>query len=42
MNRSEVNCFNKLYDRHLKILRLQGKTQKTIDAYSRAIRQVRD
>jgi site-specific recombinase XerD len=42
MNTSEVNRFNELYERHLKTLRLQGKAQKTIDAYSRAIRRVRD
>ncbi|RAL99876.1 recombinase, partial [Desulfobacter hydrogenophilus] len=42
MNTSEVNRFNELYERHLKTLKLQGKAQKTIDAYSRAIRRVRD
>ena len=42
MNESEVNRFNKLYERHLKNLKLQGKSEKTIDAYSRAIRRVRD
>lgn len=42
MNQTEVNRFNKLYDRHQRTLNLQGKAQKTIDAYSRAIRRVRD
>ncbi len=42
MKTSEVNRFNKLYKYHLKTLRLQGKARKSIDAYSRAIRRVRD
>ena len=40
MNPNEVNRFNKLYQCHLRLLKLQGKSQKTIDAYSRAIRRV--
>ena len=42
MEKAEVNRFNKLYQRHLGLLKLQGKSQKTIDAYSRSIRRVRD
>jgi integrase/recombinase XerD len=42
MKKSEVNRFNKLYEQHLRSLKLQGKAKKTIDAYSRAIRRVRD
>jgi len=42
MNQTEVNRFNNLYDRHQKTLKLQGKAMKTIDAYSRAIRRIRD
>jgi integrase/recombinase XerD len=42
MKKSEVNRFNKLYEHHLRSLKLQGKAKKTIDAYSRAIRRVRD
>jgi integrase len=42
MKKSETNRFNKLYQRHLNMLKLQGKSQKTIDAYSRAVRRVRD
>jgi integrase len=42
MEKSEVNRFNKLYEHHLRSLKLQGKAQKTIEAYSRAIRRVRD
>jgi len=42
MNDSEVKRFNKLYQRHLELLKLQGKSQKTIDVYSRAVRRIRD
>ncbi len=42
MDRSETNRFDKLYQRHLTLLKLQGKAQKTIDAYSRAVRRIRD
>ena len=42
MNESETKRFNTLYKRHQKTLKLQGKAEKTIDAYSRAIRRVRD
>lgn len=42
MNESETKRFNTLYKRHQKTLKLQGKADKTIDAYSRAIRRVRD
>ncbi|EFK07515.1 conserved domain protein [delta proteobacterium NaphS2] len=42
MKQSEANRFNTLYDHHQKTLKLQGKAKKTIDAYSRAIRRVRD
>ncbi len=40
MNHAEVNRFDRLYQRHLDLLKLQGKSQKTIDAYSRAIRRI--
>ena len=42
MNQPEVNCFNKLYNRHQKMLKLQGKAWKTIDTYFLAVRRVRD
>jgi len=42
MTPAEVNRFNKLYERHLRLLKLQGKSEKTIDAYSRAVRRIRD
>ena len=42
MKQTEVNRFKKRYQRHLRLLKLQGKAQKTIDAYSRAVRRVSD
>jgi integrase len=42
MDKSEVNRFNKLYARHQKSLMLQGKAKKTIDAYSRAVRRIKE
>ncbi|GAB6147273.1 tyrosine-type recombinase/integrase [Desulfocicer niacini] len=41
MKQSEANRFNKLYARHQKTLKLQGKAAKTIDAYSWAVRRTR-
>jgi len=40
MKKSEKAHFDSLYQRHLKLLKLQGKSLKTIDAYSRAIRRL--
>jgi len=40
MNPTEAKRFNELYQRHLRLLKLQGKSQKTIDAYSRAVRRI--
>jgi hypothetical protein len=40
MKSAEVKRFDTLYQRHLKLLKLQGKALKTIDAYSRAARRV--
>ena len=42
MKSSEVNRFAALYERHLKLLKLQGKSKSTIDAYSRAVRRIKD
>ena len=42
MKKAETNRFNKLYQRHLRLLKLQGKSQKTIDAYARAVRRIRE
>ena len=40
MKQKETNRFNELYQRHLRLLKLQGKSKKTIDAYSRAVRRI--
>ena len=40
MKKSEKNRFNQLYQWHLRLLKLQGKSPKTIDAYSRAVRRI--
>ena len=40
MNQAEMNRFNELYQSHLRLLKLQGKSQKIIDAYSRAVRRI--
>jgi integrase/recombinase XerD len=40
MNKKESRRFNELYRRHQRLLKLQGKAKKTIDAYSRAVRRV--
>ena len=40
MHPKEVKRFNELYQCHLRLLKLQGKRQKTIDSYSRAVRRV--
>ncbi len=38
MNPKEVKRFESLYQRHQNLLKLQGKSSSTIDAYSRAVR----
>jgi integrase/recombinase XerD len=40
MDSSEQSRFDDLYQRHLRILKLQGKSDATIDAYARALRRV--
>jgi site-specific recombinase XerD len=40
MNTSEQARFDALYAKHLRALKLQGKAQRTIDAYARAVRRV--
>lgn len=42
MKTAEVKRFAALYERHLKLLKLQGKNESTIDAYSRAVRRIKD
>ena len=40
MNPSEQSHFDELYHRHLRLLKLQGKSSKTIDVYARAVRRL--
>jgi integrase/recombinase XerD len=40
MTPAEVKQFATLYDRHLTLLKLQGKAKKTREAYSRAVRRI--
>ena len=40
MKKAETNRFNELYQHHLRSLKLQGKSQKTIEAYARAVRRI--
>jgi len=40
MKKAETNRFNELYQRRLRSLKLQGKSQKTIDSYARAVRRI--
>jgi hypothetical protein len=42
MESSEVKRFADLYERHLELLKLQGKSDSTIRAYSQAVRRIRD
>ena len=40
MNKSEQKRFGELYHKHLHALKLQGMSDKTIEAYSRALQQI--
>ena len=40
MDKKETKRFNDLYQRHLRLLKLQGKSKSTIDNYARAVRRV--
>jgi len=42
MNKKDKASFDNHYQQLLKCLKLQGKAQKTIDSYSRALRRVCD
>ncbi len=42
MKKSEVKRFALLYERHQKLLKLRGKGTSTINAYSRAVRRIRN
>jgi len=37
--KENIHCYEK-YLRHIQLLKLQGKSQKTIDLYSRAVRRI--
>jgi hypothetical protein len=39
MKRAEIKRFDTLYARHLKLLKLHGKSMKAIEAYSPAVRR---
>ena len=40
MNKAQQTKFNSLYQRHVSALQRQGKADRTIDAYSRAVRRI--
>lgn len=40
MTKAEQKRFDRLYRQHLRALKLQGKSDKTIDVYARAIRRI--
>lgn len=40
MNQEEKNQFDALYERHRRSLKLQGKSDKTIDSYCRSVRRL--
>ena len=40
MHKAQQTRFNSLYQQHLNALTRQGKAQRTIDGYSRAVRRI--
>lgn len=40
MDKKETKRFNDLYQRHLRLLKLQGKSKSTIDHYGKAVRRI--
>ncbi len=40
MDTTEQSRFDEQYQRHLRMLKIQGKSERTIDAYSRGVRRV--
>ena len=40
MNKSQQDRYESLYAKHVSALRRQGKADKTIDVYARAVRRV--
>ncbi len=42
MNKAETERFTNLYERHLRLLKLQGMAEGTRDSYARAVRRIKD
>jgi len=42
MKKAQKNKFDLLYQRHVNALKRQGKSEKTVDAYARAVRRIAD
>ena len=40
MKKAQQNKFDLLYQKHVNVLKRQGKSEKTIDAYARAVRRI--
>jgi len=40
MNKTETNRFKDLYQRHQRLLKLQGKATSTRSSYARAVRRI--
>ncbi|MBL6994398.1 hypothetical protein [Desulfobacula sp.] len=40
MNKTQTKRFNELYQRHLRLLKLQGLSHSIIDNYARAVRRL--
>ncbi|MFT6691426.1 MAG: integrase/recombinase XerD, partial [Colwellia sp.] len=40
MNKAQQVRFNSLYEQHVNALHRQGKAERTIDSYARAIRRI--
>jgi len=42
MKKAQQNKFDLLYQKHVNALKRQGKSEKTVDAYARAVRRIAD
>jgi len=42
MNKAQQARFNSLYEQHVNALHRQGKAERTIDSYARAVRRITD
>jgi DNA-directed RNA polymerase specialized sigma subunit len=40
MNKAQQAKFDSLYEKHVSALKRQGKSEKTVKAYSRAVRRI--